>query len=122
MSEKKRFEFYSDEYLVGIIDTASGKKLNHFATIELLNKLNDENERLRQMIKENVLGRYAKGSFADLEFKAIAYDDIIKLERSNESEPKLIVICKRGKKDNVQSFCRVFIPHEVYYEIKELEE
>lgn len=81
-----------------------------------------ENERLRQMIKENVLGRYAEGSFADLEFKAIAYDDIIKLETSNESEPKLIVICKRGKKENVQSFCRMFIPHGVYYEIKEVNE
>ena len=38
MSEKKRFEFYSDDYLVGIIDTATGKKLNHFATIDLLNE------------------------------------------------------------------------------------
>ena len=38
MSEKKRFEFYSDDYLVGIIDTVTGKKLNHFATIDLLNE------------------------------------------------------------------------------------
>ena len=37
MSEK-RFKFYSDDYLVGIIDTATGKKLNHFATIDLLNE------------------------------------------------------------------------------------
>lgn len=37
MSEK-RFEFYSDDYLVGIIDTVTGKKLNHFATIDLLNE------------------------------------------------------------------------------------
>ena len=49
MSEK-RFKFYSDEYLVGIIDTVTGKKLNHFATIDLLNELNDENKKLK---KEN---------------------------------------------------------------------
>lgn len=101
--------------------------LGHICSVkpvcELLNKLNDENEELRQMIKENVFGRYAEGSFADLKFKAAAYDDIIKLKISNKLvEPKLIVICKRGKKENVQSFCRMFIPHGVYYEIKELEE
>lgn len=42
MTEKKRFEFYSDEYLVGIIDTVTGKKLNHFATIDLLNEQRDQ--------------------------------------------------------------------------------
>ena len=47
---EKRFKFYSDEYLVGIIDTVTGKKLNHFATIDLLNELNDENKDLK---KEN---------------------------------------------------------------------
>ena len=47
---EKRFKFYSDEYLVGIIDTVTGKKLNHFATIDLLNELNDENKELK---KEN---------------------------------------------------------------------
>lgn len=101
--------------------------LGHICSVkpvcELLNKLNDENEQLRQMIKENVFGRYAEGSFADLKFKAAAYDDIIKLKISNKLvEPKLIVICKRGKKENVQSFCRMFIPFEMYYEIKELED
>ena len=50
MTEKKRFEFYSDEYLVGIIDTASGKKLNHFATIDLLN---EQQEMIDQLEKEN---------------------------------------------------------------------
>lgn len=50
MSEKKRFEFYSDDYLVGIIDTATGKKLNHFATIDLLN---EQQEMIDQLEKEN---------------------------------------------------------------------
>ena len=83
-------------------------------------KLKEENDQLRQMIKENVFGRYAEGSLADLEFKAIAYDDIIKLETSYESEPKLIVVCKRGKKENVQSFCQMFIPFGIAYEIVEM--
>lgn len=37
MSEK-RFEFYSDDYLIGVLDTVTGKTLNHFATIDLLNE------------------------------------------------------------------------------------
>ena len=48
MSEKKRFEFYSDDYLVGIIDTATGKKLNHFATMDLLN---EQDKKVRQLEK-----------------------------------------------------------------------
>ena len=52
MTEKKRFEFYSDDYLVGIIDTVTGKKLNHFATIDLLNELSDENGQLRKQVAE----------------------------------------------------------------------
>ena len=80
----------------------------------------EENENLRQMIKENVFQRYREGSLADLEFKAIAYDDIIKVKLSDESEPKVIVICKQGKKENVKSFCQMFIPFGVYYEIKEV--
>lgn len=52
VSEKKRFEFYSDDYLVGIIDTVTGKKLNHFATIDLLNELSDENGQLRKQVAE----------------------------------------------------------------------
>lgn len=83
-------------------------------------KLAKENERLRQIIKENVFERYEKGSLADLEFKAIAYDDIVKLEMSYESEPKVIVFCKQGKKKNVKSFCQMFIPFGIAYEIVEM--
>ena len=72
------------------------------------------------MMREMLLGRYREGSLADLEFKATAYDDIVKLEMSYESEPKVIVICKQGKKENVKSFCQMFIPFGVYYEIKEV--
>lgn len=51
MSEKKRFEFYSDEYLVGIIDTVTGKKLNHFATIDLLNEQDGEIKELKLQLE-----------------------------------------------------------------------
>lgn len=85
-----------------------------------IQSLKEENDKLRELIKGNVFGRYREGSLADLEFKAIAYDDIVKLEMSYESEPKVIVFCKQGKKENVISFCQMFIPFGVYYEIKEV--
>ena len=94
------------------------KKLNELAT--KCNLLENENDKLRGLIKGNVFGRYGEGSLADLEFKAIAYDDIVRLEMSYESEPKVIVICRQGKKENVESFCQMFIPFGVYYEIKEM--
>ena len=79
-----------------------------------------ENDKLKELIKENVFGMYEEGSLTDLKFKAIAYDDIVKLEISKESEPKVIVICKQGKKENVQSFCQMFIPFGIAYEIVEM--
>ena len=88
--------------------------------LDMLNQLNNENEQLRQMIKENVFQQYNEGSLADLKFKAIAYDDIVKVKLSDESEPKVIVICKQGKKENVKSFCQMFIPFGIAYEIKEV--
>ena len=88
--------------------------------IDLLNELAEENDKLKKLIKENVFQRYREGSLADLKFKAIAYDDIVKVEMSNELEPRVIVICKQGKKENVKSFCQMFIPFGVYYEIKEV--
>lgn len=88
--------------------------------VDLLNRLSEENEHLRQMIKENVFQRYRKGSLADLEFKAIAYDDIVKVEMSNELEPRVIVYCKQGKKENIMSYCQMIIPFGIAYEIKEV--
>ena len=88
--------------------------------LDMLNQLNNENEQLRQMIKENVFQQYNEGSLADLKFKAIAYDDIIKVEMSNELEPRVIVYCNYGKRDNVMSFCQMFIPFGIAYEIKEV--
>lgn len=85
-----------------------------------IKELEKENERLKELIKKYVFGKYVGGSLADLKFKAIAYDDIVNLEISNESEPKVIVICKQGKKANVKSFCQMFIPFGISYEIKEV--
>ena len=135
MGEKKRFELddYEFEEINGKwllkrndsfyeIDWNASEslisKLNKQQSI--INKLQEENASLKQKIKENVFGGYRKGSLADLELKAIAYDDIIKLETSYESEPKVVVICKRGKRENVKSFCQMFIPFGIAYEIVEM--
>ena len=87
---------------------------------DTISQLKEENGQLRQMIKENVFQRYREGSLADLEFKAIAYDDIIKIKVSDESEPKVIVYCKQGKKENIMSYCQMVIPFGIAYEIKEV--
>ena len=51
MSEK-RFEFYSDDYLIGVLDNVTGKTLNHFATIDLLNEQQSTIEQLQEEIEE----------------------------------------------------------------------
>ena len=71
MSEKKRFEFYSDDYLVGIIDTVTGKKLNHFATIDLLNELHEESDVLKQQLQT----KYVVNK---------QYEEIQRLKKENE--------------------------------------
>lgn len=129
--------------LLYLCDNDLSNTLNIFECADLLNQLTEENKQLKQkvdfykyfqkdarelekkndhlrkMIKENVFERYEEGSLADLEFKAIAYDDIVRLEIYDESEPKVIVICRQGKKESVKSFCQMFIPLGVYYKIKE---
>lgn len=88
--------------------------------VSLLIELRKEKEHLRQVIKENVFQRYNEGSLADLEFKAIAYDDIVRVEMSNELEPRVIVYCKQGKKENIMSYCQMVIPFGVPYKIIEV--
>jgi len=119
MSEKRLYSYDkgNNKILYNLNDVCDFNVSNVF---QLLNSLADENDKLRGLIKGNVLGRYREGSLADLKFKASAYDDIVKLEMSYESEPKVIVICKQGKKENVKSFCQMFIPFGIAYEIKEV--
>ena len=83
MMSEKRFEFYSDDYLVGIIDTATGKKLNHFATFDLLNEqdqliknLEEENEELKEI--------HQKGSKSCEKWKQHKEAQIQQLEKENE--------------------------------------
>ena len=45
MSEK-RFEFYSDEYLVGMLDTVTGKTFNSLGIVDKLNEQQDLIEEL----------------------------------------------------------------------------
>ena len=58
MSEK-RFEFYSDEDLVGVLDIVTGRTFNSFEIVDVLNEqqaiiqsLKEENEQLREINKE----------------------------------------------------------------------
>ena len=57
MSEK-RFEFYSDEDLVGVLDIVTGRTFNSFEIVDVLNEqqaiiqsLKEENEQLRQSVE-----------------------------------------------------------------------
>ena len=120
---KKRFEIFPQNVTKDgtLIIIQKGLKLYNISdVVELLNALYEENDKLKELIKENVFGMYEEGSLTDLEFKAIAYDDIVKLKISDESEPKVVVICKQGKKENVKSFCQMFIPFGIAYEIVEM--
>ena len=47
MSEK-RFEFYSDEYLIGVLDTATGKT---FGSFEIVDKLNEQQAKIDELEK-----------------------------------------------------------------------
>lgn len=76
--------------------------------VDRLNELAEENDKLKGLIKGNVFGMYGEGSLTDLKFKAIAYDDIVKLEMSYESEPKVIVICRQGKRKMLKFLSDVY--------------
>ena len=148
MSEKRFSDIWCSETgHIGVTDCGIDKEFTNDEFEDFLNELNDENDILKQqlqtryivnkqyeelqrlkkekkkkkkLIKDNVFGRYAEGSLADLEFKAAAYDDIVKLGISNESEPKVLVVCKQGKRENAKSFCQMFIPFGIAYEIVEM--
>ena len=128
MSEERFSETERNCYYTSLVfDNHTQEELGTSKVVGLLNEqqsiiqsLKANNDKLRELIKENVFGRYEKGSLADLKFKAIAYDDIIKVKLSYESEPKVIVYCNYGKRNNIMSFCQMFIPFGVAFEIKEV--
>lgn len=121
MSEERFSETERNCYYTSLVfDNHTQEELGTSKVVGLLNEqqsiiqsLKAKNDKLRELIKENVFGRYEKGSLADLKFKAIAYDDIIKVKLSYESEPKVIVYCNYGKRNNIMSFCQMFIPFGV---------
>ena len=125
MSEERFSETERNCYYTSLVfDNHTQEELGTSKVVGLLNEqqsiiqsLKAKNDKLRELIKENVFGRYEKGSLADLKFKAIAYDDIIKVKLSYESEPKVIVYCNYGKRNNIMSFCQMFIPFGVAFEI-----
>ena len=54
MSEQ-RFEFYSDEYLIGVLDTVTGKTFDSFAIVDKLNeqqsKIDDLEKNFDDLVK-----------------------------------------------------------------------
>lgn len=50
MMSKNRFEFYSDEDLIGVLDIVTGRTFNSFEIVDKLNKLDKENEQLKQEV------------------------------------------------------------------------
>ena len=117
----KRFELdYDDEDCACISNFVdNGEKLTDREVVDLLNFFHKENTELREMIKAKALKQYRDGSLKDLQFKAIAYDDIIKVEMDYESEPTLKIYCKPNTRQNIQSFIQLFVPFGVFFEIIE---
>lgn len=98
MSEK-RFEFYSDDYLVGIIDTATGKKLNHFATIDLLNeqqatisRLEEENDNMNLFIKQTI-----EPLLFNCAFELNTIESMSQVELANKIEDEIIPFIQNFK-------------------------
>ena len=106
-----------DESWLAIKDNETDKMMQDVETVELLNTLHQENTELKRMIKANVLKHYRDGSLADLQFKAIAYDDITQVEMDYTSEPILKIYCKPNTRQNIQSFIQLFVPLGVYFEV-----
>lgn len=48
MSEQ-RFEFYSDDYMVGVLDTVTGRTFNSF---EIVDKLNEQQSTIQSLQRE----------------------------------------------------------------------
>ena len=46
----KRFEFYSDEDLIGVLDNVTGKTFNSF---EIVDKLNEQQKEINELNQEN---------------------------------------------------------------------
>ena len=46
MNKSKRFEFYSDEDLIGVLDTVTGRTFNSFEIVDVLNEQQDLIEEL----------------------------------------------------------------------------
>ena len=50
MSKSKRFEFYSDEKLIGVLDTVTGKTFNSFEIVDCLNEQQDNINQQKETI------------------------------------------------------------------------
>ena len=76
----KRFEFYSDEYFVGVLDTVTGRTFNSLGIVDLLNDLYEE----RNYFERKKCEYWDKFNLAHL--------DNINLQEENEQLKKQIQI------------------------------
>ena len=52
MMSEKRFEFYSDEYLVGVLDTVTGKTFNSLGIVDKLNEQQATINKVYELLEE----------------------------------------------------------------------
>ena len=76
----KRFEFYSDEYFIGVLDTVTGRTFNSLGIVDLLNDLYEE----RNYFERKKCEYWDKFNLAHL--------DNINLQEENEQLKKQIQI------------------------------
>ena len=75
MSEK-RFEFYSDEDLIGVLDTVTGRTFNSFEIVDVLNEQQATIDKLEQRDYYNQSERYKiLGRAIELTINYIANSD-----------------------------------------------
>ena len=55
---EKRFEFYSDDVVIGVLDTVTGRTFNSFEIVDCLNEQQSTIERLEQRDYYNQSERY----------------------------------------------------------------
>ena len=61
---EKRFEFYSDEDLIGVLDTVTGRAFNSFEVVDLLNERETRIDLLEKGILDCLFEDKSIGMFA----------------------------------------------------------
>ncbi len=76
MNKSKRFEFYSDEDLIGVIDTVTGKTFNSFEIVDCLNEQQATIEMYQRRVDKreeqiSIIKKYCLKFLTDEQFETI---------------------------------------------------